>query len=118
MTSTSITISIKGAVDTAEKLGKTSEEVLMAVSRGLKTGALDVTLDAKRLCPVDTGRLMTSIKPNMKNLLDFVVYSDVEYAIHQEFGTTKHKAQSYLRPALHINANNIKELIIEEINNI
>lgn len=58
---------------------------------------------AKRLCPVDTGRLRSSIAHELttdaRGLVCFVG-TNVEYAIYQELGTRYMAAQPYLRPAL------------------
>jgi len=79
---------------------------------------LDVEGTAKRLCPVDTGRLLGSIM--VKSGLGMVdapengekqiqaptdafetfVGSSVDYAAYMEYGTIKTSAQPYLRPAL------------------
>jgi HK97 gp10 family phage protein len=73
------------------------------VSAWLLRKAIDVETAAKRLCPVDTGRLRGSIThvtgiDNGEQVA--YVGSNVEYAIYQELGTYKMAAQPYLRPAL------------------
>ena len=57
---------------------------------------------AKRFAPVDTGRLQSSITSAMgqDEELAGIVGSNVEYAVHVEFGTSRMQAQSYLRRAL------------------
>lgn len=58
---------------------------------------------AKELCPVDTGRLSTSIRGFAQQESGEVVGyvgSDVEYAIYPEFGTAYQDPQPYLRPAV------------------
>lgn len=58
---------------------------------------------AKRICPVDTGRLRSSISHELardaKGLACFVG-TNVDYAIFVELGTRFMPAQPYLRPAL------------------
>ena len=54
---------------------------------------------AKRLCPVDTGRLRNSITHQQYDDDTEVVGTNVEYAPYVELGTVKHRAQPYLRPA-------------------
>jgi HK97 gp10 family phage protein len=73
------------------------------VAKDLLTRALKVERAAKRLCPVDTGRLRASITHEMaedSRGLVAVVGSDVEYAAYVELGTRYMRAQSFLRPAL------------------
>lgn len=55
---------------------------------------------AKQLCPVDTGRLRNSIthEVDMKEQCA-IIGSNVEYAAYVELGTSRQKAQPYLRPA-------------------
>lgn len=58
---------------------------------------------AKRLCPVDTGRLRASITHRLGRDSEglFVdVGTDVEYAPYVELGTSRMAARPYLRPAL------------------
>lgn len=66
--------------------------------RGIRVETL-----AKRLCPVDTGRLRSSIthalgKDSRSIYCD--VGTNVEYAPYVEFGTSRQRPQPYLRPAL------------------
>lgn len=54
---------------------------------------------AKRLCPVDTGRLRNSIShDNDDNAV--TVGTNVDYAIYVEMGTVHSRAQPYLKPAI------------------
>lgn len=71
-----------------------------ALTRALEKVGLVAEGYAKRLCPVDTGRLRNSIT----HVLDsggraVYVGTNVEYAPYVELGTSRQKAQPYLRPA-------------------
>lgn len=61
---------------------------------GMRRATMMVTTDAKRLAPVDTGRLRSSITPEVRqqgfNVLG-VVGSNVLYAAHVELGTKPHE---------------------------
>lgn len=73
------------------------------IAADLQRRALDVEASAKDLVPVDTGRLRASITTQLgqdSESLFADVGSDVEYAAPVEFGTTRVRAQPYLRPAL------------------
>jgi HK97 gp10 family phage protein len=62
---------------------------------------------AKRLCPVDTGRLRSSISWAVQIGGEGIVGrvgTDVEYAPYVEFGTSRMRAQPYLRPAIQAGA--------------
>lgn len=73
------------------------------VGRFLLKKTIQVERAAKRLCPVDTGRLRSSITHSVerdgRGLVGFVG-TNVEYAIYVEFGTRYMRAQPFLRPAL------------------
>lgn len=57
---------------------------------------------AKRLAPVDTGRLRASIIVIPRAPSDKIVcVAGVDYAVYQEYGTYKMKAQPFMRPAEH-----------------
>ena len=61
--------------------------------------AIIVQNEARRMAPVDTGRLRASI--TVKRTPDgAVVGSNVEYAPYVEYGTSKMAAQPFLRPAV------------------
>jgi len=72
---------------------------------------LRVERNAKTLCPVDTGRLRSSITSNVRLIgtrsegglrapITGTVGSDVKYASYVELGTRKMAARPFLRPAL------------------
>jgi HK97 gp10 family phage protein len=70
---------------------------------------LEIENDAKRLTPVQTGRLRSSIQNDRdKRNLSVEIGSNVEYAPAVEFGTVKQRAQPYLQPAYE---RNIRKLI-------
>lgn len=64
--------------------------------------AIEIQNRARQLCPVDTGRLRNSI--HFEEGQDAEGYyidvgTNVEYAAFVEYGTSKMRAQPYLRPA-------------------
>lgn len=73
------------------------------VAADLARRAIQVEGAAKRLCPVDTGNLRSSITWEMARDADGLVAmvgSNVEYAAAVEFGSRHAPAQPFLRPAL------------------
>lgn len=54
---------------------------------------------ARRRAPVDTGRLRDSIKV-VKTRNGYAFGSDLDYAIHQEFGTRWQPGTPFIRPGL------------------
>jgi len=117
-----------------------------AVIRGLTKATIIVANNAKKLCPVRTGRLANSIKREVKGDTG-IVFTNVEYAPVIEFGNRKSyiikakgkgylhfkiggrwvrvkkvrhpkmKAQPYMRPALYNNKDKINSVINTEIRN-
>ena len=80
--------------------GEVQNEMEQAVIRGLEAIGLTAEGYAKLACPVDTGRLRNSISHAVDEA-DGAVYigTNVEYAPYVEYGTSKMKAQPYLKPA-------------------
>lgn len=73
------------------------------VARDLARRAVRVDAAAKRLCPVDTGRLRSSIGWRLTvdaRGLAALIGTNVSYAPPVEFGTYRTRAQPFLRPAL------------------
>jgi HK97 gp10 family phage protein len=69
------------------------EKALMIIGMTAERYAVDI-------CPKDTGRLQGSIthKPNLSEKAVYIG-TNVEYAPYVELGTSRQKAQPYLRPA-------------------
>lgn len=75
----------------------------VAGEAGLQVLALQVQNAARRRCPVDTGRLRSSISHRLGRDARgpyAEVGTNVQYAPFVEFGTRRAAAQPYLRPAL------------------
>lgn len=74
-----------------------------AVARDLTKRTIKVESAAIRLCPVDTGRLRSSISHQVtadgQGLVGYVG-TNVNYALYVELGTRFSPAQPFLRPAL------------------
>jgi HK97 gp10 family phage protein len=73
------------------------------IGRDLQRRALRIEAAAKRLCPVDTGRLRASITHELGRDgqgMFALVGTNIDYAIYQEFGTRYMAAQPFLRPAI------------------
>lgn len=69
-----------------------------------------VQQSAKDLAPFDTGALKGSIKRKMyPKEQSGVVYTVLEYAPYQEFGTRRMKAQPFMIPAMNMNRAGINQ---------
>lgn len=82
------------------------------VKKVIAKSAFAVQKDAKKLVPVDTGRLRSSIKIDFfKGGLTADVNTNVNYAANVEFGSSSQRASPYLFPAYEQNKAQIfKEL--------
>lgn len=69
---------------------------------------------AKRLCPVDTGRLRNSISHTVRGSTAYIG-TNVEYAAYVEMGTERTSPQPYLKPAVANHANEYRKIIEEYI---
>jgi HK97 gp10 family phage protein len=86
-----------------DALAQLLESTSGPVAKDLLRRTIKVESAAKRLCPVDTGRLRSSITHSVERDakgLAGIVGTDVEYGIHVELGTRRSRPQPYLRPAL------------------
>lgn len=102
------------------ELKDNSEEVksLMAgaLARALEKIGLIAEGYAKRLCPVDTGRLRNSITHTDDGEFEYIG-TNVEYAPYVELGTSRTRAQPYLKPAAVDHANEYKKIVEDEMQN-
>lgn len=101
--------------DNSDEWGKLFESSLR---RALEEVGLVAEGYAKRLCPVDTGRLCNSIT-HVTGYGAKAVYigTNVEYARYVEMGTIHHKEQPYLRPAAQNHVGQYRAIIENELRN-
>lgn len=88
-----VRIRLKGANEVISQLNLHDQRVYSAVERIIKKYLLKIERTAKKLAPVDTGRLRSSIRWELKKLAGAVL-TDVHYAPFQEFGTGRRGAAS------------------------
>lgn len=88
-------IFLENADGVSEKLKR-----LLDMDKKLEIIALMVEAEAKKLCPVRTGRLRASIHAGKERENVHYVGTNVHYAPYVEFGTRKMTAKPYLRPAV------------------
>lgn len=72
--------------------------ISVAVSSALEKIGLMAEGYAKKKCPVDTGNLRNSITHQVDGDAVYIG-TNVEYAPYVELGTSRQKAQPFLRPA-------------------
>jgi len=77
-----------------------------AKQEALYTSSVVVQGDASSRAPVDTGNLRSSIDYEVSSD-DADIFTPVFYAPFLEYGTSRQASQSFMRPALDKNKNNI-----------
>ena len=89
-----------------------------ALARGLEECGLVAEGYAKRLCPVDTGRLRNSIT-HVVNYGAKAVYigTNVEYAEYVEKGTSRQEKQPFLEPVAKNHGRQYRAIIENELRN-
>ena len=66
----------------------------------LAKSAADVAAEAKRIAPVDTGNLRSSISPRPVDATTAEVVSNTNYSVFVEYGTRRMAPRPHMRPAL------------------
>ena len=93
-----------------EMLKKMHPAIQQALLRFLtKAGSL-VESKAKAGAPVKTGKLRNSISSKIEGIRRVIIGPKVDYGIYQE------KMQPFMRPALVDNVDNIRDILIKELN--
>jgi HK97 gp10 family phage protein len=70
---------------------------------------------AQSIVPVDTGQLQASINSqvDIEPELNLTFFADTDYAAYVEFGTSRSRAQPYMRPALDANLEKLANAILQ-----
>lgn len=88
-----------------------TQQMEQNIPRALKAIGIFVEGEAKVRAPYDTGRLRDSMDHRVdEGAAKVIIGTPVEYAPYVEFGTSKMKAQPYLRPALEGNKDRIQQI--------
>lgn len=90
------------------------EEFQQAIERALTRIGLQAETYAKRECPVDTGNLRNSIT-NAVDDKSAYVGTNVEYAPYVELGTSRAKAQPFIKPAATEHSDVYKRIVQDEL---
>ena len=81
-----------------------------AIDKALEMCGLKAEGYAKMICPVDTGNLRNSITHTSGEEQTEYIGTNVEYAPYVEMGTSRTKAQPYLRPAIEDHTDTYKRI--------
>lgn len=97
-------------------------ELPIAVARALEEIGLVAEGYAKRLCPVDTGRLRNSITHSIDtSSMHAIIGTNVEYGPYVELGTSRRKAanggRGFLAPAASDHSKTYRDIIKKHLEN-
>lgn len=105
-----MSIEFSGLQEVKVKLSSASKTVRPLVQAAVAKSTRQVEADAKALAPVDTGTLRSSIAATISGMTGEVT-PGANYAIYQEFGTSRMGAQPFLFPALERQAGPFTEAV-------
>ena len=93
-------IEIRSSGNLAKRLNELAN--LKDVQNAVRVNTTEMHQRASRKVPVDTGHLRRSLTIDFSdNGLTGRVYTDVEYAIYQEYGTRFINPRPFMRPSLY-----------------
>jgi HK97 gp10 family phage protein len=88
------------------------------IDQALSDGAVETQATAQSLAPVDTGRLRSSIATEREGEMNYAVGTDVEYAVHQEYGTRYQSGKAFMRPSFERHKDEIVANLRKALNNL
>ena len=110
---------ILGEKKLREDLARLEKAAPGAARKAVHLTALMVESDAKRFCPVDTGRLRSSILTDMwRTVAVAEVGTNVHYGPYVEFGTSRMHAQPFLTPAAQKNARTLAQEVAKAMRSL
>lgn len=92
-------ISIEGLSGLDATIKAKVAQLKSEIASAIQGAGIDCQAEAKQLCPVDTGRLRSSIQYVKTDEMSCEVNTDVHYARFVEEGTSKQHPQPYLFPS-------------------
>ncbi len=131
-----VRIKVEGAdklVKNLQRIGKTASR--RSLSKATKAGAEPIVNKAKELAPVDTGKMRDAIRSKFAYQSSRAVRVEISsrmkpegaswhsYDFYQEFGTSHHPAQPFMRPAadyekdraVEIVRKTVQDAVLEEV---
>ena len=83
----------------SSRLGEIAEQSIPKASMVVRKTAFDVAAGAARRSRVDTGAMRSGWTPEIDGVTSATVRNSQQYAIYNEYGTTRMSAQPMARPA-------------------
>lgn len=87
----------------ATTLERKADAATLLIRGAVRKTTADIAADAKKLAPVDTGFLRSSIQTSAAgsnaNVAQGIIQAQANYSKHLEFGTSKSAPQPFMGPA-------------------
>lgn len=107
---------VKITIDNTDEIIRTTNEALYNALEIIGNKAADY---AAGLAPVDTGNLRNSLTSEVDSAdKSVIIGTPVEYAPFVEYGTSRQRAQPYLRPAVENHMDEYKRILVDELKTI
>ena len=107
-------MAIDGVTVNEDNTDEVSQGIVRAMDRALEEIGMVAEGYAKRLCPVDTGRLRNSIT-HVHDGDSAYIGTNVEYGPYVELGTSVSDAQPFLRPAAQDHAEQYRRILKSQL---
>lgn len=105
----------EGIEQLKQVLDRAPSELKTRIHKKMDEKSRDVVFFAKHYVPVRTGYLQSTINYRSVGFLEFIIGAYADYAGWVECGTSKMRAQPYLRPAFSLATITLKSELIKEI---
>jgi HK97 gp10 family phage protein len=92
------------------KLAGVHERIVEEVGKEIDVVGADIEDMAKTLVPVRTGYLKSTIYHRVEGM-NLEVGAEADYAVYVECGTSRMRAQPYLRPAVDANQEKLRDAV-------
>jgi len=123
MATQGIIIAVKGIDEAISKLKDIASNKLKNVEQGIKKAGFYVQAEVQASIAgqraetrsVDTGRFLNSVKTTFPEPYTATVETNVVYATHLEFGTSKLQPRSHFRNTANRNKDKVKDIIKQEV---
>ncbi len=110
-----IKISYKGTEDMQAVIAALPTAIQEGIKKSTKQAAVITKDEAIRECPVRTGYLRSTIFYSVGGPMEYSVGAKAPYGYYVEYGTSRMRAQPFLRPAFIFVTENIVSAMAESI---
>jgi HK97 gp10 family phage protein len=113
--SVEITLDVAGAEEFKQAIARFDVEIQRQVREQLAKWAENVKIEAKRLVPIRTGYLRSTIYARIQEW-NAEVGAEAAYAANVEFGSRYAMAQPFLNPAVQAHLPELERVLLEALN--